>query len=323
MKNAWVIGSTVSRSFLGLTEKADMLAHSKGQTVRVLIVGEELSATEAGMLTDAGAVEVVHIPADPEDLNAVSAVLSVLVRLFGDSPPSFVLFESSACFSLLAPAFACAVRCGITADCTDLALDGEGHLLMIRPAFGGRELATNWNTSGTAIATVRKGVFQSASLSPACNAEILRLPSVQPGGPWTLIRKLTDELSGVDLCGASVIISGGLGMKTRENYRRLFQLASLTGAAVGASRAAVAAGFAGYEHQVGQTGVSVHPDLYIAFGISGAVQHLSGITGAQRIVAVNTDSGAPIHEFADLSIVADCSEVLDRILQRIATRKPS
>ena len=317
MKNAWVIGSAVSRSLLGLTEKAAELARSLDQTVSVLIAGEDLSATDAGMLTTAGAARIFHLPVDPEDVNAVPAVLPVLVRLYAEEPPAFILFESSVFFSQLAPAFACTVSCGITADCTDLALDEQGRLLQIRPAFGGREQATNWNTAGTAIATVRKGVFQSAPLAPSHDAEILRLPAIDTSGPWTLIRKLTDELGSVDLCGASLIVSGGLGMKTRENYHRLYKLASLTGAAVGASRAAVAAGFAGYEHQVGQTGVSVRPDLYVAFGISGAVQHLSGITGAKKIIAVNTDPRAPIHEFADLSILADCSEVLDRLIRRL------
>ena len=104
-------------------------------------------------------------------------------------------------------------------------------------------------------------------------------------------------------------------MKSRENFQRLYTLAERTGAAVGASRAAVAAGFAGYERQVGQTGVSVHPELYVAFGISGAVQHLSGITGAKKIVAVNTDPHAPIHDYSDLSITADCSEVLERLIR--------
>ena len=117
-----------------------------------------------------------------------------------------------------------------------------------------------------------------------------------------------------ELTGAKIVLSGGIGLGSRENFEKLFTLARLTGAAVGASRAAVAAGYASYMHQVGQTGVSVNPELYIAFGISGAVQHLSGIMGANRIVAVNTDPKAPIHSYCDCSVIADCVEVLDSLI---------
>lgn len=315
MKNAWVIGSAVSPSLLGLTEKAAGLLRVSGQALSALIIGETLSGREAGMLAAAGAARICHLPADPEDLNAVPAVLAALVELYERELPACVLFESSVFFSALAPAFACAVRCGITADCTDLALREDGRLLQIRPAFGGREQATNLSVSGCSIATVRKGVFRGRPNAAPREAAILRLPAPEPAGPWMLTKTLADELHDVDLCGAPLIVSGGLGMKSRENFRRLYTLAERTGAAVGASRAAVAAGFAGYERQVGQTGVSVHPELYVAFGISGAVQHLSGITGAKKIVAVNTDPHAPIHDYSDLSITADCSEVLERLIR--------
>lgn len=105
-------------------------------------------------------------------------------------------------------------------------------------------------------------------------------------------------------------------MGSRENFKKLHTLADMLGAAVGASRAAVAAGYAGYAHQVGQTGVSVRPDIYIAFGISGAVQHLSGISGAKKIYAVNHDPKAPIHEYSDFSVIADCTLVLDKLIEK-------
>lgn len=317
MKNAWVIGSAVGPSLLGLTEKTAALLRASGGALSVLIVAETLSGHEAGMLAGAGAARICHLPADTEDLNAEFAVRQTLIRLYEQERPDWVLFESSVFFAALAPAFACAVRCGITADCTDLALHEDGRLLQIRPAFGGREQATNLNAGGTSFATVRKGVFRCRPAAAPLEAEILRIPVPVPSGPWRLTRTLADELQSVDLCGAALVVSGGLGMKSRENFRRLYRLAALTGAAVGASRAAVAAGFAGYEHQVGQTGVSVRPALYVAFGISGAVQHLSGITGAGRIVAVNTDPSAPIHDYSDLSIIADCSEVLDRLIKKL------
>lgn len=132
----------------------------------------------------------------------------------------------------------------------------------------------------------------------------------------TQTRIIEDAVFGTDLTGANIIVSGGLGMGSRENFKKLHTLADMLGAAVGASRAAVAAGYAGYAHQVGQTGVSVRPDIYIAFGISGAVQHLSGISGAKKIYAVNHDPKAPIHEYADFSVIADCTSVLDKLIEK-------
>ena len=322
MKKAWVVSGTVDASFLGLTQKAAALIGAKGGSLTAVFIAPTLSEAQAGMLRAAGADAVVHLPADTEDLNAQGPVCRALTDLYAREGADVILFESSVFFSALAPAFACALRCGITADCTDLSWSEDGRLLQIRPAFGGRELAYNVNASGASIATVRKGVFlHRGDLSPV-SAEILRLPLVVTEGQWTLLRRLGDEIKTAELCSASLVVSGGMGMQNRENFQKLFRLASLTGAAVGASRAAVAAGLVGYEHQVGQTGCSVRPELYLAFGISGAVQHLSGISGAKKIVAVNIDPDAPIHSYSDLSILADCGQVLDRLLVALEQAAP-
>ena len=227
-----------------------------------------------------------------------------------------MLFEYSVFTSSIAPAIAAALRRGITADCTELAWDDAYGLLQIRPTFGGRETAVNISKSAPYIATVRKGVFGCKKTAVRTSAKTFVRLTLDDAGeePFELLKVLESTGSTSELTGAKIVLSGGIGLGSRENFEKLFTLARLTGAAVGASRAAVAAGYASYMHQVGQTGVSVNPELYIAFGISGAVQHLSGIMGANRIVAVNTDPKAPIHSYCDCSVIADCVEVLDSLI---------
>ena len=203
-----------------------------------------------------------------------------------------ILFENSSFLADVAPAFAVSIGRGLTADCTDLRWDAQYGLLQIRPSFGGRRIAVNRSLSTPYLASVRRGVFGSA-------------PDGGSSGPLTL-----------DV--APMIFSGGLGLGSRAAFARLALLAERCGAMLGASRGAVAAGYADYRFQIGQTGVSVQPKLYVAFGISGAVQHLSGILRAGQIVAVNTDPRAPILEYADYAVIADANQVIEKLLKRFA-----
>ena len=320
MGNAWLIGSSASPSFLGLAEKLASLMKEKGRSLDVILVSQALTVQEAGMIRSVGASTVSQIEAQTWDLNAETQVRQVLVHLYEKQSPDYVIFESSSFFASVAPAFAASVCCGITADCTELAWNADGELLLIRPAFGGRKLAYNISIGGASIATVRKGVYYHCKPTDAPKAEIIKIDLSEPVRQWTLRERFLSEAEIADLSGASVILSGGLGMGSRDSFRKLYTLAAHTGATVGASRAAVAAGFSEYDRQIGQTGISVRPDLYFAFGISGAVQHLSGITGAKKIIAVNTDPKAPIHQYSDLSILADCNEVLDRLIQKLSKK---
>ena len=323
MGKAWVIGGGVTPSFMGLVYKVSSLMQAKGHVAEAILTSAELDERQAGMLKASGAHAVYKLPLDTADINCEKQAVDALTGFYKSERPGYILFESSVFFSSVAPAFAAAIDCGITADCTELAWHDGGQLLQIRPAFGGRKLAANINVRGTAIATVRKGVF---SLDPPENASVAEfgvLPVCSADGAWLLTERLVDEIKTQELCGASVVVSGGLGMGDRESFAKLYRLAKLIDAAVGASRAAVAAGFAGYDHQVGQTGVSVRPKLYIAFGISGAVQHLSGITGAKKIIAVNSDPNAPIHRYSDLSIIADCGAMLDALIKKLETGEHS
>ena len=311
---AWVIGSEVSPSFMGLCAKASQLSKEQGLGLYALVISEALSDESCGMLKACGAERVLHFPISDADANSEPLAVAALEKLAGEAEPVFILFESSVFFCSVAPMLASRLDCGITADCTELSWSGDRLLRLTRPAFGGKKLAHNENKNNPTLATVRKGVF---NFSPAEEikpekAEALTIPEL--GSHWLCESLAQAVKSKTDLPGAKIIVSGGLGMGTKANYEKLYVLAEKLGASVGASRAAVAAGFAGYEHQVGQTGVSVRPEIYLAFGISGAVQHLAGISGAKYIYAVNSDPKAPIHEYSDYSVIADCVEVVDKLI---------
>ena len=204
------------------------------------------------------------------------------------------------------PLLAGYLQAGLTADCTGLKME-NGRLLQTRPAFGNSLMADITTVSDVQLATVRPGTFapQEDPAQPQITAEDPVLQNrVQDLG-------FAAFATGTPLSQADVIVAGGLGIGSKEGFLKLAALAKKLGGAVAASRAAVDAGFAPYHCQVGITGVTVCPSLYIAVGISGAVQHLAGMSGAQKVIAVNNDPKAPIFDYADYGIVANWEEVID------------
>jgi len=314
-RNAVVVGSDTGECFAALVKKCGELCIQQGLSLTAVIVSER--EVNASPIYACGAQRVLRLPLSCRDVNTPSAAAASLARLSDKLEPVFIVFESSSFFCSAAPMLSVLLDCGITADCTELGFERELVLRQTRPAFGGRKLAHIENTKNPTLATVRKGVFPCAELGslPERSAELIE--SAPVACEWVLDKLSESAGRAPDLTGARLIVSGGMGMGSREGFNKLYRLAEALHAEVGASRAAVAAGFAGYEHQVGQTGVSVRPELYIAFGISGAVQHLSGIAGAKSICAVNTDPRAPIHERSDLSVIADCGEVIELMLKKL------
>jgi electron transfer flavoprotein alpha subunit len=220
----------------------------------------------------------------------------------------------------IAPQTAALLDTGLTADCTDLHLE-DGLLIQTRPALGGNLMAQIICAAARPqMATVRPRGFPMPSLACQRQGEIVRiLPEELFAGKTlerTLERVATEKLSGnrKSLADAGIILAGGMGLGNRAGFCKLEALADAIGASVAASRAAVHAGFAPYSSQVGQTGVVVRPRLYVAFGISGAVQHMAGMSAAEYIVAVNTDRKAPIFRYAQLGLVGDAMETLDLLL---------
>lgn len=206
------------------------------------------------------------------------------------------------------------LKAGLTADCTALSVE-DGVLLQTRPAFGNNIMAQIRTLSPIQLATVRPDIFRACPC-PAENAEFYP-ESFTDDATRVTIEETTPYGSAMPLGQAEIIVAGGLGIGSAEGFAKLSAFAEKIGAAVAASRGAVDAGFAPYRCQVGITGVTVGPKLYIAVGISGAVQHLSGMSGSDRVIAINNDPKAPIFDYADYGIVGDWETVIQNALEEL------
>ena len=228
----------------------------------------------------------------------------------------------------LAPRIASHLRCGLTADCTaleigdhtDLKTGKEYHdiLYQIRPAFGGNIVATIVSPeTRPQMATVREGVMRKEIVDANRKGQLILLDASKDlRAEDECLKGISRQIDpqGVDIKGASIIVAGGYGMGSKENFEMLYKFANMIGGEVGASRAAVDAGFCSNDRQIGQTGVTVRPKLYIACGISGAVQHRVGMEQSGQIISINTDPDAPINSIADYTIIGDVCEIIPRLI---------
>jgi electron transfer flavoprotein alpha subunit len=246
-----------------------------------------------------------------------AAALTGLVR---KHLPNVILCGASTMGRSLVSRVAVAVRAGLTADCTGLAIDAEtGNLLQTRPAFGGNIMATIITPSSRPqMATVRHKVMKEAVVDPARKGEVL-LEAVAEAALQSKakrVRFVREQESTVSLAEANIIVSGGRGLQKPENFALLRELAEVLGGGVGASRAAVDSNWIAYSHQVGQTGKTVCPKIYFAVGISGQIQHLAGMSSSDVIVAINKDADAPIFKVATFGIVGDLFTIVPKLTQR-------
>ncbi|MDR0589337.1 MAG: electron transfer flavoprotein subunit alpha/FixB family protein [Spirochaetaceae bacterium] len=314
---------------LELVSKARELADQLGVSVSAALFGEKV-AGEVPRLAGLGA-DRVYLLEDPRLRHYTPIPYSKgMIRVIEDHKPQIVLYGATTGGRDLAPRVASRLRVGLTADCTDLKIgdhvqkevEYRNILYQIRPAFGGNIIATIvCPEHKPQMATVREGVMRMNPPDNTRKAEIVRLPLSLGDGdfPTEILERVLEEKT-VNLKGANIIVSGGMGVGTRENFSLIRDLAEVLGAEVGASRAAVDAGLIGKEHQVGQTGTTVRPKLYIACGISGAIQHRAGMDGSARIIAINTDPEAPIFSIAQYGIVGDLSEVIKRMIKAYKAR---
>ena len=300
------------------------LADKQGGKLVAVVVGS--GADQA--VKDAaehGADQVIVVDA-PEFKNyttdAYTAALYHLIEKYG---PTTLLIGATPDGRDMGPRLACRLKTGLTADCTGLDIDAEsGNVAWTRPAFGGNLMATILCPDHRPqIGTVRPGVFKKAPPAEP-KAEIIREEfHVAAEQIRTELLEVIKEAAGelVDLEGADIIVSGGRGVGGPEGFEPVRALAEVLGATVGSSRAAVDAGWISHAHQVGQTGKTVAPKLYIACGISGAIQHLAGMSGSDCIVAINKDPDAPIFDVADYGIVGNLFEVLPALTEEIRKLK--
>ena len=306
-----------------LTPGHDMAVKQGGALVAVVIGSGVDAAVQAASEHGADKVIVVDGPEYATyTTDAYAIALCTLVEKYG---PTSMLIGATNNGRDLGPRVSCRLKTGLTADCTGLDVDAEsGNVAWTRPAFGGNLMATILCPDHRPqIGTVRPGVFKKGEAGEA-KAEIIKEDiHVDAADIRTQILELIKEEGGetVDLEGAEIIVSGGRGVGGPEGYAPIKELADLLGGVVGASRAAVDAGWIAHAHQVGQTGKTVGPKLDIACGISGAIQHVAGMSGADCIVAINKDPDAPIFDIADYGVVGNLFEVLPVMIDEIKKLK--
>jgi len=292
-------------------------------------LGVELSAVILGKDIEQACRDLVSRGAD--NIYAVShpslenfcdePYAAILADLINQHKPEIVLCGASTIGRALIPRVAIKVHTGLTADCTALAIDEEKRILLqTRPAFGGNIMATIiCPNHRPQMATVRHKVMKEAVPDSSRKGQVINVPYDQkmPASRTSVLKVVEEITSMVKLTEADIIVSGGRGIKGPENFKLIEDLAKALGGAVGASRAAVDSGWIPYSHQVGQTGKTVAPKLYVACGISGAIQHLVGMQSSDCIIAVNKDPDAPIFKVANFGIVGDVFEVVPALTKKL------
>ena len=295
------------------------LADKQGGQLCAVIIGHQAGA--AVQAAGEHGADIIYVADAPEyahyTTDAYAAALTALIEKYG---PTSLLIGATGNGRDLGPRVSCRLGTGLTADCTALDIDAEsGNVAWTRPAFGGNLMATILCPDHRPqIGTVRPGVFKKSPAGES-HARVVREDiRVAPGDIRTRVVELIREAGeSVDLEGAEIIVSGGRGVGGPEGFEVIRALARALGATVGASRAAVDAGWISHAHQVGQTGKTVDPRLYIACGISGAIQHVAGMSGSDVVVAINKDPGAPIFDVADYGLVGDLFEILPVLTDEI------
>ncbi len=309
---------------LELICKATELARDTGGEVQAVILGNNLEAA-LELPGQYGCGTLIYI--EDERLGDFTSVpyAKLVASQIEKLAPQIVLFGATTQGRDIAPRVASALRCGLTADCTDLQIGSHTYkkkvynktLLQIRPAFGGNIVATIVSPeSSPSMATVREGVMKMNPPDPTRKARIvIEACDLSPEDFPTRVVDIIRTIKDVDLKSARIIVSAGMGAATPEGIALVKELAATIGAEVGASRPIVDAGLMPGDHQVGQTGTTVRPNLYIACGISGQIQHRAGMSESMRIIAINSDPDAPIFEIAHYGIVGDVMKVLPEMIK--------
>jgi electron transfer flavoprotein alpha subunit len=275
-------------------------------------------------------VDILHLFEDSRLEHYLTLPTSAIItKLFADLKPQICLMGATTVGRDLGPRISSALGSGLTADCTSLEIgphtDGKTKqeykdlLYQIRPAFGGNIVATIVNPDcRPQMATVRPGVMKKEILDINYKGDVKRYDMAEFVTDADFVTEIIErhiQQSKVNLGGAPIVIGGGYGVGSKENFQLLFDLANLLGAEVGASRAAVDAGFVEHDRQIGQTGVTVRPKLYIACGISGQIQHVAGMQESSMIISINNDPDAPINSIADYVIVGKIEEVIPQFIK--------
>lgn len=311
-----------------LLTKGRSLAHQLGCQLEAIAAGADLDTVEQQVIPYG--VDVLHLFRDKR-LSPYTTLphTSILVELFKKEKPQICLMGATIIGRDLGPRVSSSLGSGLTADCTSLEIGNheekkagktyENLLYQIRPAFGGNIVAWIINPDHRPqMATVREGVMKKEILDPYYKGVVKEHPVneyVKEEDFVVAILNRHIEKSKVNIKNSPIIVSGGYGVGSKENFQLLYQLADVLGAEVGASRAAVDAGYAEHERQIGQTGVTVRPKVYIACGISGQIQHIAGMQDSSIIISINNDPNAPINTIADYVITGEIEKVIPKMIK--------
>jgi electron transfer flavoprotein alpha subunit len=320
----WVIGELIDGKVhpvtIELIGEGKKLAAKINKKLNLVLVGYGVKEI-ADKILHFGVDKILYIESEAlKDFNTEGYAIAIS-NLIKERKPEIVLLGATSIGRDIGPRIAAKVGTGLTADCTKLEIDEtDGKLLQTRPAFGGNLMATIiCPNNRPQMSTVRPGVMGKAVHEESVHGEIeiINPQITEDDLRVKLVEKITSGKKKVNLIEAKVVVSGGRGLKEAAGFKLIQELASALGGEVGSSRAAVDAGWIESPHQVGQTGTTVRPDLYVACGISGAIQHQAGMHESKYIVAINKDKNAPIFEICDLGIVGDLYEVIPTMIEAI------
>ena len=320
---------TIADVSLELCSKGRKLANELKVQLEAIVIGSNLKNVDTKELYSYG-VDVINM-ADDVRLFPYQTLphFSIVTKLIEEKKPQIALFGATSVGRDLAPRVASYLRCGLTADCTSLEIGDHSEaksgkeyqnlLYQIRPAFGGNIIATIVNPeTRPQMATVREGVMKKEVYDANHKGTVYTIDVNKFTSNEDFVLKIIQreiEQQKINIKNAQIIVAGGYGVGSTANFKLIHELAELIGGEVGATRAAVDAGLAEHERQVGQTGVTVRPKLYVACGISGAVQHRAGMDESAKIISINTDKNAPINSIADYTIIGDVADILPKMIK--------
>ncbi len=302
-----------------LVSKSRELADTLGQKVVAVLLGHNIES-KAAELIGYGADKVLYVNDKDLEQYTTEPYSQAIFAIVEKYKPSVLMLGATTIGRDLGPRMSARLTTGLTADCTKLEVSEDGHLMMTRPAFGGNLMATIMcKEHRPQMSTVRPGVMprNEFDANRKGEVEIVEVDFNRSKFAVKVVECVCEQKQGIDITEAKVLVSGGRGVGTQEGMKALSELADVLDAQVSASRAVVDAGIVPHDRQVGQTGKTVRPDLYIAAGISGAIQHLAGMEDSEFIIAINKDKTAPIFKVADLGIVGDGTLIMKRLAERL------
>jgi len=310
---------TVKKISLEMLGEGRSIADQLGGEVQAVALGHGV-ADVATSLAHYGA-QKIFVADDPSLENyTAEGYTNVLANLVKQTQPALVLLGATTAGKDLAPRLAARLAVGLASDCTGFTVQ-DGEILMTRPIYAGKAISTVKETDRPYMATIRPNIFAAPEADTSRAAEVENIPADAGEIRAKVLEMIMEAGARVELTEADIVVSGGRGLKAPENFALIDELADVLGAAVGASRATVDAGWKDHSYQVGQTGKVVTPTLYIACGISGAIQHLAGMKTSKCIVAVNKDPEAPIFKVADYGIVGDLFKVVPVLTEEFKKMK--